>query len=149
MPLSNEVLYGFNQAIAQLPLNKTKNVYQIKILYPRLNDSIFYSCRFKNRFGNTFLLSIEICLKDTHPVARSSIHLFCPRRIFSKTIFLIKEKLQPEETLSILMKNIKYINYYNIDRILPNSILIECFKKHLEKETILYIDYIKNEDMKW
>lgn len=149
MSLSEEVLRGVNTALNKGNNFKSKNVYQVKIISPKLNDSIFYSCRFKNKFGNTFLLSLEICVKDNHPIARCSIHLLCERRIFSKTLFVVKNKLPAEETLGALMKTPKYINFYNLDRTLPPSILIEYFKKYLEKLTILYINDIEKEKFVW
>lgn len=149
MSLSDEVLKGVYGALHGKDSVKSKNVWQVKTISPKLNDSIFYSCRFKNAFGNTFLLSLEICIKDNHPIARCSIHFLCPRRIFSKTLFNQKYTLSPEETISSLMRMPTYINFYNTDRTLPNSILVQYFKKYLHKLTILYITDIEKEKMVW
>lgn len=149
MELSDQLLRQFHAELLRIDRPYFKNIYQIKTIHSVLGDSILFSCRFRNEKYNTFVLSIHIQFKQPIPTVRCSVHLLCPRKIFSKEVFRAEQKLLEEETITGIMKIEKYRHYYQTNRQLPYSIMAEIFDKYVKKQFIDYINIIKEDCLVW
>lgn len=149
MELSEQLLKQFHAELLRIGRVYFRDIYQIKTIHSVLGDSILFSCRFRNESRNTFILSILIQFKQPTPVVRCSIHLLCPRKIFSRELFRVEQSLPREDTIAGIMEVDKYRHYYQANRQLPYVIMAEVFDKYAKERFIEFINIIKEGNYKW
>lgn len=141
MSLSAKLIKQFQREVFRQPRAFDRDIYNIKTVHDRIGSSILFSCRFKH-MRRTFIFSACIQLKEPCAHVRTSIHLLCPNRIFSQEMFRTYMILPERWTMTYVMREEKFLNYYKRNRVLPYTLMWNMFHRFAAKELIDFLNVL-------